>query len=88
MHITQLEHRRKYTTTEIVLDALCENSVTVLKITVFNDNGEMLRMPPHAKAYVNSAEGRQDIAKDLEEPYLTAVMQIWGDVPTILAEEV
>ena len=73
--------------TEITLDALCVQSVTVLKTKVFEADGELFRMPPHAKAYINSTAGRQELAEELAEPYLSAVLAVWGDAPTVFPEE-
>lgn len=42
----------------------------------------------HRRAYVNSESGRADISKDLSEPYLSAVMNIWGDTPIVPEPEI
>lgn len=39
---------------------------------------------PHRTAYANNAKGRAEIAEALPEPYLTTVMSVWRDAPTVL----
>lgn len=73
--------------TEIILDALCGDSVTVLETKVFENDGEEYRMAPHAKAYENSAAGREVLKTELAEPYLSAVLAVWGDTPTVSAAD-
>lgn len=38
---------------------------------------------PHRCAYLNSTYGRTAIATALAEPYLSAVMTMWGTEPTV-----
>ena len=38
----------------------------------------------HRRAYVNSEDGRKEINEELAEPYLSAVMTVWGDTPTVI----
>lgn len=38
------------------------------------------------RAYVNSDRGRADAAKEVPEPYLSAIMTVWGDTPTIMED--
>lgn len=38
---------------------------------------------PHRRAYSNSEQDRILIAEELAEPYLSAVMAVWGDNPTV-----
>jgi hypothetical protein len=38
---------------------------------------------PWRRAYVNSTSGRAQVQADVAEPYLTAIMAVWGDSPTI-----
>lgn len=81
----------------IFLDALTNESVSILTKTmvlmpteIVNDDGETEIIMEetqigenHRCAYVNSVSGRASIANDLAEPYLSAVMEIWGDTPTV-----
>ena len=34
-------------------------------------------------AYINSERGRAQAEKEIPEPYLSAIMSMWGDSPTI-----
>lgn len=70
--------------TKITIDMLDERSVSIVKQKYVVDEGiEYTALLPERKAYLNSARGRAEIATELNEPYLTAVMTIWGDTPTI-----
>lgn len=69
---------------KISIERLNGESVTIITQKFIEDEGELLPVGvPHACAYVNSAQGRQDIAKVLDDKYLTAVMSVWGDEPTV-----
>ena len=37
----------------------------------------------HAKAYMNSERGRAELAEEVSEPYLSAVLSVWGEEPTV-----
>lgn len=74
-------------TTEISLDALTANSVTVKTVKIMEDGGETYRMPPHAKAYINSEAGRAELMAELAEPYMAAVLNLWGDKATVVLPE-
>ena len=72
---------------EIVL--LSENSVhfTTNEVLVMDDGVERRiengddAMP---RVYVNSVQGRKDVAKDLPENISDAVLTMWGDKPTAI----
>lgn len=71
-------------TEKITLDMLTEDSVSVLKQTYVNYNGQEMQMGGNVRnAYSNSQSGRAEIAKVLTEPYLNSVMAVWGDTPTV-----
>ena len=76
------------TTTEIVIDRLTEKSVSILTKTYADVNGENIIVNNHRRAYVNSEDGRLELTADLNEPYLSAVMAMWGDEPTVTLEEI
>lgn len=68
----------------IILDMLNKDSVSVLTKTVAIINDTEVQVGQnHRKAYVNSAEGRAELTNDLSEPYLSSVMAVWGDTPTV-----
>lgn len=69
---------------KISLDALNENSVTVKTQQYVEINGEELNVGElHARAYMNSERGRAELAEDVPEPYLSAVLAVWGDAPKV-----
>ena len=69
---------------KISLDALNENSVTVKTQQYVEINGEELNVGElHAKAYMNSERGRAELAEEVSEPYLSAVLSVWGEEPTV-----
>jgi len=69
---------------QITVDMLTQDSVSIKRQRYIIDANERLDVGlPHRCAYVNSAKGRVEIAVALAEPYLSAVMSIWGDVPTV-----
>ena len=71
----------------ISLDALNENSVTVKTQQYIDIEGEELNVGElHAKAYMNSERGRAEFAEDVPEPYLSAVLSVWGDEPKVKEE--
>ena len=68
----------------IILDMLNKDSVSVLtKVVATINDTEVQVGQNHRKAYVNSAEGRAELTNDLSEPYLSSVMAVWGDTPTV-----
>ena len=71
-------------TTKTTLDCLCENSVSVLKqnyITV--GNADVQIGDNHRRAFVNSLSGRAAVSEYIGEPYISAVLGVWGDAPTV-----
>ena len=68
----------------ITIDALTKGSVSVkVQKTIVQDGVTYEIGEPHRCAYANSATGREQIAEELPEPYLSAVMAVWGDAPTV-----
>ncbi len=69
---------------ETSLDDLNTNSVSVkTKQYVIIENVKYYVGEPHRCAYVNSTSDRAQISLDVPEPYLSAVMAVWGDTPTV-----
>ena len=65
--------------TRISLDVLNEYSVTVKTQQYIDIEGEELNVGElHARAYPNSERGRAELAEDVPEPYLSAVLAVWG----------
>ena len=75
--------------TRITLDMLTETGVSVKTQKYIEDGGvEYAVGEPHRRAYVNSERGRAEIAANLQEPYLSAVMAVWGDSAKVIEGEV
>lgn len=73
--------------TQITLDMLTETGVSVKTQKYVEDGGvEYAVGEPHRRAYVNSERGRAEIAAELPEPYLSAVLAVWGEAPTIVED--
>ncbi|MBP3546309.1 MAG: hypothetical protein J6K16_04155 [Alphaproteobacteria bacterium] len=73
----------------ISLDELNISSVSVVTRKYIEEDGVKYFVGDiHRRAYVNSESGRADISKDLSEPYLSAVMNIWGDTPIVPEPEI
>lgn len=70
--------------TLISLDELSQDSVSVSTRKYIEEDGIRYFVGDiHRKAYVNSEEGRQEINQELQEPYLSAIMAVWGNIPTV-----
>ncbi len=68
----------------ISLDELNQNSVSVATRKYIEEEGIKYFVGDiHRRAYVNSINGRQEINSELGEPFLSAVMAVWGDTPTV-----
>lgn len=69
---------------EISLDELDIYKVSVETKQFVEVDGVLYQIgTPHRCAYSNNAQDRTLIAEKLTEPYLSAVMAVWGDSPTI-----
>lgn len=71
-------------TEKFFLDMLTQDSVSVRKQKfVLVDDVEYPIGDPWRRAYVNSTFGRQQVQNEVPEPYLGAIMAVWGDTPTV-----
>lgn len=74
---------------KITIDNLSESGVNIsVQKYIKIDNkmyeiGDMYRV-----SYSNSKLGRVEIRENLTEPYLSAVMAVWGDKPVVSQESV
>lgn len=67
------------TYTEIILDMLTTESVSVLTREFADINGVKTQIGANMrKAYANSPMGREMIAKELPEEYANTVLTLWG----------
>lgn len=72
------------TYTEIILDMLTTESVSVLTKEFADINGIKTQIGTNMrKAYANSPMGREMIAKELPEEYANTVLTLWGTEATI-----
>lgn len=71
----------------ISLDELNQNSVSVVtRKYIEEDDVKYFVGDIHRRAYINSEDGRKEINEELAEPYLSAVMTVWGDTPTVVID--
>lgn len=71
-------------TEKITIDMLTTDSVSILKQTFINYDGKLQQVGDNVRnAYMNSISGRAELATVLDEPYLSSVMSVWGETPTV-----
>ena len=70
-------------TTTITLDLLNTNSVSVIRETEVEMDGQLYSLGRYRTAYSNSPSGRSRIESELPDIYAAAVFAVWGDTPTI-----
>ena len=72
----------------ISLDELTEYKVSISTRKFIEVDGVEYQIGDiHRRGYANSADDRELIQNELGEPYLSAVMAVWGDTPTVLPPE-
>ena len=72
------------TYSEITLDLLTKNSVSVLTRTYADLEGVKTQIGENTRtAYGNSPIGREQITQRLPEDYVQAILAVWGDTPTL-----
>ena len=70
---------------KIILDMLTQDKVIILKQNYVNVDGiEYMVGNTWRSAYMNSTEGRARAQLEVIEPYLSAIMAIWGTTPTVV----
>ena len=75
-------------TTKTMIEHLTPNGVNIKTQKYIEQDGvEYALGEPHRCAFVNSERGRTEIATELPEPYLSAVMAVWGDAPTVIEND-
>ncbi len=72
---------------KISLDRMTEKSVSVLIQTFAVINGTETLLNNHRRAFTNDSDGIAAISEYLPEPYLSAVMAVWGDTAVAAEEE-
>lgn len=69
---------------QIVIDELTSRGVSVRQQQYILHNGTQYPVgEPHRRAYANTERGRAELAGSVPEPYLSAVMAVWGDAPQL-----
>ena len=69
---------------KITLDMLTQDSISLKKQNhTVVDGKEYPIGEPWRRAYVNSVQGREQVQTEVPEPYLSAIMVVWGNSPTV-----
>lgn len=70
--------------TAYYIDRLREDSVSIAKQDfLVREESEQKLGELHRKAYFNSENGRTELSEEIPEPYVSAVLAVWGNTPTI-----
>lgn len=66
------------------IEFLNAKSVAFLKIQSTNIDGVDYQLgEPWAVSFENSTKGRESLAENIPDPFLSAVLAVWGDTPTV-----
>jgi hypothetical protein len=69
---------------KITLDMLTQDSVSVKKQNYIEVNDELQPVgQPWRRAYINSAQGRQQVQAEVPSPQKEVIFAVWGDIPTV-----
>ena len=69
---------------KITLDMLTADSVSIRKQQYAVVDGKEYEIgQPWRRAYINSVNGRAQVQTEVLEPYKSAIMSVWGNVPTV-----
>ena len=69
---------------KITLDMLTQDSVSLKKQQYATVDGKEYPIgEPWRRAYINSVQGRIQVQSEVTEPYLSAIMAVWGETPTV-----
>jgi len=67
-----------------IIEMLTQDSVSIKKQKyIVADGQEYAVGEPWRRAYINSEKGREQVQTEVPEPYLSAIMTVWGDTPTV-----
>lgn len=70
--------------TKIIVDMLTENSVSISRQNYTTIDGMEYKIGDNIRtSYVNSPTRRSALIDDVPEPYLSAILAVWGENPTI-----
>lgn len=73
--------------TKIKIEDLSIKQASLVTDQTINIDGQEIKINQTRVAYVNSELGRQALQADVSEPYLSAVLAVWGDVPTVTEKD-
>jgi len=69
---------------QYTIDMLTPDSVSIITRQQVTVEGQVYIVgEPHRCAYINSVDGRTLLAAELQEPYLSSVLAVWGDTPMV-----
>ena len=72
---------------KIFLNGLNKDGVTVIKQKYTTIEGVDYNIGEQwAKGYANSVSGREEVQAEVTEPYLSAIIAMWGDKPTVIID--
>ena len=70
-------------TKEYILEQLTADSVNVVTVSYAKVNSKLCEISRERMSYPNSTMGRELISKALPNEYLSAVLVVWGENPTM-----
>ena len=70
-------------TKKYILEQLTSDSVNVVTISYARVNSKLCEIGRERMSYPNSTMGRELISKAIPKEYLSAVLAVWGDNPTM-----
>ena len=71
-------------TQEKIIEYLTNNDVRISTVNYIEVDGTKYKIGVgNTRSYINSNSGRDELQSSLEEPYLSAVMTVWGNTPTM-----
>ena len=73
--------------TKTIIEFLDEKSVSIVKKNFIRDGEtEYYIGDPHRCSYLNDEQGRELLREQVPDPYYSAIIEIWGDHPTVFNE--
>ena len=70
-------------TKKYILEQLTADSVNVVTVSYAKVNSKLCEISRERMSYPNSTMGRELISKALPKEYLSAVLVVWGENPTM-----
>ena len=70
-------------TKEYILEQLTSDSVNVVTVSYAKVNSKLCEISRERMSYPNSTMGRELISEALPKEYLSAVLVVWGENPTM-----